>query len=161
MLQKLKVTSYALIVLLVLPSQAVAVDKYADSCKGWDCSHEGQVCPQGAEGARGTSFICTDSKWVPILVGSCKGWECSQDGQLCPQGAEGAKDTDYVCYDGKWTPAKYCDVAEVGHGGWSPYPGRELRDSWDKIITDCTLSEREICERWQRSVSLKGQCDKY
>ena len=161
MLQKLKVTSFALIVLLVLPSQAVAVDKYADSCKGWDCSHEGQVCPQGAEGASGTSFICTDSKWVPILVGSCKGWECSQDGQLCPQGAEGAKDTDYVCYDGKWTPAKYCDAAEVGQAFSPQISGGGLKIIWEQISLQCRLSERELCERWQRSVGLRGRCDEY
>ena len=68
MLHKFKITFYALIVLLVLvlPSQAVADPEfYADFCAGYDCSHEGQVCPQGAEGASGTSYICLNSKWVP------------------------------------------------------------------------------------------------
>ena len=36
----------------------------ADSCKGWDCSYEGQICPNGAEGASGSDFICRNSKWV-------------------------------------------------------------------------------------------------
>ena len=67
MLQKFKITFYALIVLLVLvlPSQADAVEFYADSCKGWNCSIEKQVCPQGAEGASDKSFICSNSRWEP------------------------------------------------------------------------------------------------
>ena len=73
MFQKFKITFYSLIVLLflVLPSHAAHTrggwigDHPADSCKGWNCSYEEQVCPQGAEGARGTSFICLNSKWVP------------------------------------------------------------------------------------------------
>ena len=75
MLQKLKITSYALIVLLVLvlPSQVDAVEFYADSCAGWDCSHEGQVCPQGAEGASDRSYICTNSKWVENIMREKRG----------------------------------------------------------------------------------------
>ena len=67
MFQKFKITFYALIVLLVLvlPSHADATPFFADSCPGYDCSHEDQVCPQGAEGASGTSYICYDSKWIP------------------------------------------------------------------------------------------------
>ena len=69
MLQKFKITFYTLIVLFVLSgfsSQDVGIDKFiAESCAGYDCSHEGQLCPEGAEGARGTSFICLNSKWVP------------------------------------------------------------------------------------------------
>ena len=67
MLQKFKITSYALIVglVLVLPSQTIAESGYAKSCKGWNCSHDGQLCPQGAKGASGTSYICYDSKWIP------------------------------------------------------------------------------------------------
>ena len=67
MFQKFKITFYSLIVLLVLvlPSQAVA-DSFAASCKGWNCSHEGQVCPQGAPGASDSSFICTNSKWEKL-----------------------------------------------------------------------------------------------
>lgn len=67
MFQKFKITFYTLIVLLVLvlPSQADAVEFYADSCAGWDCSHEGMICPQGAEGASSTSYICRNSEWVP------------------------------------------------------------------------------------------------
>jgi hypothetical protein len=65
MLQKLKITSYALIVLLVLvlPSQADAIEKYAGSCAGFDCTLEGQICPQGAEGASDRNYVCTNSKW--------------------------------------------------------------------------------------------------
>ena len=67
MLQKFKITSYALIVglVLVLPSQTIAESGYAKSCKGWNCSHDGQLCPQGAKGASGKSFICLNSQWVP------------------------------------------------------------------------------------------------
>ena len=50
---------------MVLPSQAVAADFFAESCAGYDCSHEGQVCPQGAKGASDRSYICLQSKWVP------------------------------------------------------------------------------------------------
>ena len=69
MLQKFKITFYTLIVLFVLSgfsSQDVGIDKFiAESCAGWNCTYEGQLCPEGAEGARGTSFICLNSKWVP------------------------------------------------------------------------------------------------
>ena len=69
MFQKFKITFYALIVLLVLSgfsSQDIGIDKFiAESCAGWNCTYEGQVCPQSAKGARGTSFICLNSKWVP------------------------------------------------------------------------------------------------
>jgi len=67
MLQKFKITSYALIVglVLVLPSQTIAESGYAKSCKGWNCSHDGQLCPQGAKGASDKSFICLNSQWVP------------------------------------------------------------------------------------------------
>ena len=71
MFQKFRITFYSLIVLLVLvlPSQADAVELYADSCKGWDCSYEGQICPNGAEGASGSDFICRNSKWVKARAG--------------------------------------------------------------------------------------------
>ena len=76
------------------------------------------MCPNGAKGANGTGYICTNGKWVPILVDSCAGWDCTQDGQLCPQGASGAGDTSYVCQGGKWKPAS-CDAAAVGgSSGW-------------------------------------------
>ena len=65
MFQKFKITFYSLIVLLVLTSQANATPFFANSCKGWDCSHENQVCREGADGARGTSFICYESRWEP------------------------------------------------------------------------------------------------
>ena len=73
MLQKFKITFYALIVLLflVLPSHAAHTrggwigDHPADSCKGWNCSYEEQVCPQGVPGASASSFICLNCKWVP------------------------------------------------------------------------------------------------
>lgn len=67
MLQKFKITSCALIVglVLVLPSQTIAESGYAKSCKGWNCSHDGQLCPQGAKGASDKSFICLNSQWVP------------------------------------------------------------------------------------------------
>ena len=67
MFQKFKITFYSLIVLLVLvlPSQTIAESGYAKSCKGWNCSHDGQLCPQGAKGASDKSFICLNSQWVP------------------------------------------------------------------------------------------------
>ena len=69
MLQKFKITSYALIVglVLVLPSQTIAESGYAKSCKGWNCSHDGQLCPQGAKGASDRGYICENSKWVRII----------------------------------------------------------------------------------------------
>ena len=90
MFQKFKITFYSLIVLLVLvlPSQADAVELYADSCKGWDCSYEGQICPQGADGARGGNYICQNKRWMAMLADSCKGWDCSHEGQICPNGAD-------------------------------------------------------------------------
>jgi len=48
-----------------LPSQTIAESGYAKSCKGWNCSHDGQLCPQGAKGASDKSFICLNSQWVP------------------------------------------------------------------------------------------------
>ena len=108
MLQKFKITFYALIVLFVLSgfsSQDVGIDKFiAESCAGWNCTHEGQVCPQGAKGASDKSFICRNSKWVPILAGSCKGWNCTHEGQLCPEGAEGARGTSFICLNSQWVP---------------------------------------------------------
>ena len=100
MFQKFKITFYTLIVLLVLvlPSHAThtrggaVIDHPADSCAGWDCSYEGQVCPQGAEGASSTSYICTNSKWVPtncdekigehlvLTRGNLGGLECDSSG---------------------------------------------------------------------------------
>jgi hypothetical protein len=69
MLQKFKITSYAFIValLFVLPSQPVAEN--ATSCKGWNCSIEGSVCPQVVPGASAGDFICTNSKWLKIMRG--------------------------------------------------------------------------------------------
>jgi len=103
MFQKFKITFYSLIVLLVLvlPSQAVA-DSFAASCKGWDCSHEGEICPLGAPGAQDGTFICANSKWEPIEAESCKGWNCSHEGQVCPQGAPGASDSSFICTNSKW-----------------------------------------------------------
>jgi len=60
MLQKLKITSYALIVLLVfvLPSIAYSYSwRIAKSCRGYDCRIEGRICPKGAEGASAGSYI--------------------------------------------------------------------------------------------------------
>tara|TARA_X000000368_G_C23058038_1_gene725076 strand:+ start:8011 stop:9975 length:1965 start_codon:yes stop_codon:yes gene_type:complete len=37
--------------------------KRATSCGGWNCSIEGQICPQGAPGASGTSYVCKNKKW--------------------------------------------------------------------------------------------------
>ena len=69
MLQKFKITFYALIVLFVLSgfsSQDVGIDKFiAESCAGWNCTYEGQVCPQGAKGASAGTYICLNSKRVP------------------------------------------------------------------------------------------------
>ncbi len=69
MFQKFKIAFYAIIVwlVLVLPSQADAVELYADSCKGWDCSYEGQICPQGAVKVRGVEIISVKIK---------DGWRC-------------------------------------------------------------------------------------
>ena len=75
MFQKFKITFYALIVLLVLvlPSQAVAQKwignigtGYADSCAGQDCAQEGLICRQGTHGANDRSYICRKSKWKKI-----------------------------------------------------------------------------------------------
>ena len=109
MLQKFKITFYALIVLfvLVVPSQVVAADFFAESCGGWNCTYEGQLCPQGAKGASGTSYICEKSKWVPILADSCAGWNCSIEDQICPQGAKGASDKSFICYKSKWQPTSW------------------------------------------------------
>ena len=107
MFQKFRITFYSLIVLLVLvlPSQADAVELYADSCKGWDCSYEGQICPQGAEGAGGGNYICKNKRWMAMLADSCKGWDCSNEGQICPNGADGASGSDFICRNSKWVKA--------------------------------------------------------
>jgi hypothetical protein len=36
----------------------------ATSCKGWDCTIEGQKCPKGAPGAENSDFFCKNSKWT-------------------------------------------------------------------------------------------------
>jgi hypothetical protein len=108
MLQKFKIAFYAIIIglVLVLPSQTIAESGYAESCKGWDCPYEGQVCPQGVPGASGGNYICKNSKWEPILAESCKGWDCNHDGQLCPQGADGASGGNFICLKSKWVSTK-------------------------------------------------------
>jgi hypothetical protein len=115
MLQKFKIIFYTLIVLFVLSgfsNQDVGIDKFiAPSCKGWNCTYEGQVCPLGSEGASDQSFICRNSKWVPILADSCKGWNCDVEGQLCPQGADGASGTSFICLDSKWVPTN-CEMRD-------------------------------------------------
>ena len=117
MLQKFKITSYALIIglVLVLPSQTIAESGYAESCAGWNCTYEGQVCPQGAKGASDRSYICRNSKWVPILAESCAGYDCSHEGQLCPEGAEGARGTSFICLNFKWVPT-YCEESTIIEG---------------------------------------------
>ena len=69
MLQKFKITSCVVIVMLilVLPSLAHSVEN-ATSCKGWNCRIEGQICPQGVPGASAGDFICTNSKWVQMAT---------------------------------------------------------------------------------------------
>ena len=36
----------------------------ATSCTGWDCSINGQFCPNGAPGSGKTNYLCTSLKWV-------------------------------------------------------------------------------------------------
>ena len=106
MIQRLMTPCYALIVLFFLSSQVYAsYDDWSSrvkSCAGWDCSPNKYgnetICPQGSKGASGTSYICKNDKWVPVLVKSCAGWDCSVEGQLCPKGAEGALGQDFVCH---------------------------------------------------------------
>ena len=38
----------------------------ATSCRGWDCSTEGQFCPKGVPGASHENFLCKDKKWVAV-----------------------------------------------------------------------------------------------
>ena len=42
--------------------------KIVSKCPGYACTEEqeGYVCPQGSEGAKDSSFICKDEKWVPL-----------------------------------------------------------------------------------------------
>merc|ERR1711959_410593 len=35
----------------------------ASSCRGWDCTDDGQYCPPGAPGSNSKGYCCTDSKW--------------------------------------------------------------------------------------------------
>jgi len=117
MLQKFKTAIYALIVGLVLVSHSSAQTGIPDatSCKGWNCSIEGQICPQGVPGASAGDFICTNSKWVQMLdvpaqkpvdniakATSCRGFKCDIEGQICPQGVPGASSGDFICTNSKW-----------------------------------------------------------
>jgi hypothetical protein len=47
-----------------LPTLKVPPIKDATSCRGWDCSIEGQICPQGVPGASEGDYQCTNSRWV-------------------------------------------------------------------------------------------------
>ena len=44
----------------------------ATSCKGWDCTIEGQKCPKGVPGASRSDYICKNRKWIP----SCDDCTC-------------------------------------------------------------------------------------
>ena len=72
MFHQLKITSCAFIVALVpflfLPLPTLAqmphpLTPMASSCKGWECTIEGQVCFEGLPGASDASYVCTDNKW--------------------------------------------------------------------------------------------------
>ena len=119
MLQKFKTAIYALIVGLVLVSHSSAQTGIPDatSCKGWNCSIEGQICPQGVPGASAGDFICTNSKWVQMLdvpaqkpvdniakATSCRGFKCDIEGQICPQGVPGASSGSHICRNSTWQP---------------------------------------------------------
>jgi hypothetical protein len=48
----------------------------ATSCKGWDCTIEGQKCPKGVPGAVRFDYICKNRKWVPSCDDcTCKFWK--------------------------------------------------------------------------------------
>jgi hypothetical protein len=158
MIQRLMTPCYALIVLFFLSSQVYAsYDDWSSrvkSCAGWDCSPNKYgnetICPQGSKGASGTSYICKNDKWVPVLVKSCAGWDCSVEGQLCPKGAEGALGQDFVCHRKKWVPAKFCDARKVGRTvrGLQTTKrtiGGKSQSNWDKISLTCRLSPLEVC----------------
>ena len=81
MLQKFKIAFYAIIVWLVLPSQAVAENPHlngipaAASCGGWDCSQNPnrQLCLKGTPGAKREHYICMherDNKWIAAAGGT-------------------------------------------------------------------------------------------
>jgi len=85
MFQKLKITSYALIVGLVLVSHSSAqtVIPDATSCAGWNCNIEGQICPQGFPGASAEDFICKNSKWVKLPPMAGWRWEGYRSPRHC------------------------------------------------------------------------------
>ena len=141
MLQKLKITSCSLIVLLifVLPSVAYSYSwRIAKSCKGWSCRIEGRICPKGAKGAGAGSYICTKSKWVLLKAESCRGWNCSHKGQICPKGAEGASAGSYICWNYKWRKTPCWKNYAVTLRSFMSIPP-ELRRAW---TANCKGSRR-------------------
>ena len=81
---------------------------YAASCKGWNCSVEGQLCSQGLDGADGMTYVCKSKQWEPLYATSCAGWSCSVEGQVCLQGTEGASTASYECRGEKWHALAEC-----------------------------------------------------
>jgi hypothetical protein len=143
MYHQLKITSMAFIVALVpflfLSSPAIGIED-ADSCKGSNCSTEGQFCRQGALGASDASYICDNKKWVELLprpcrddedyclpgdhmAASCKGWECNTEGQVCPQGVPGASTASYICDNKKWVELIPPKPMETAHCKWQRWKG--------------------------------------
>jgi hypothetical protein len=127
MLQKLKITSYALIVGLVLVSHSSAqtVIPDATSCAGWNCKIQGQICPQGVPGASAGNFICRNSKWAQMAT-SCAGWNCKIQGQICPQGVPGASAEDFICKNSKWVK-----LPPMAGWRWEGYRSPRSCYGWD------------------------------
>jgi hypothetical protein len=61
----------------------------AESCTGWDCDIENQMCPQGVDGAADDCYWCIDGTWT-----ACETiWDDLPDG--CPTG-------EFCCGDIYW-----------------------------------------------------------
>ena len=86
MFTKHKVISYIFLIslVLVLPNLSHSIED-AKSCRGWDCSVEGQICPMGVPGAQRGAFRCTNKKWKPMYnqTSTCPGWDCDDEGRVC------------------------------------------------------------------------------
>lgn len=67
----------------------------AKSCKGWDCSINGQYCPPGVPGSSKKGYTCCNKKWKSGKL-NCKPKYILHNAFDCPKGTEPVQSVDCV-----------------------------------------------------------------
>jgi len=107
--------------------------KLATSCKGWDCTIEGQKCPKGVPGAASTDYYCKNRKWTQKPVKFSVGHAFGPHRTMMNNPAGGHAGKEYQGRDmnyGGWTlllnfyayefPQPGTKKYSVGHA-WNPH----------------------------------------